>query len=358
MELQEIVRPLIEWYQTNKRDLPWRREATPYRVWISEIMLQQTRVEAVKGYFTRFTESLPDVQSLANCPEQQLLKLWEGLGYYNRARNLQKAAQIIVEQYGGQLPADYDALLSLPGIGPYTAGAIASISYGIAQPAVDGNVLRVISRITASHADIADPATRRLVEDALRGVIPEQDPGTFNQSLMELGATVCVPNGMPDCKSCPVGGVCEGRKQGVALDLPVKTAKKPRRIERRTVLLLVRDQRIALRRRPQKGLLAGLWELPSLSGEVDGVEAVAAVRGWGLEPLRIQPLGDAKHIFTHVEWWMTGLRITVEDASPTDSLMWVTPDQLREDYPLPSAFRAYLPSVEESSAPLKTTTYF
>ncbi len=346
MELQEIVRPLTEWYQTNKRDLPWRREVTPYRVWISEIMLQQTRVEAVKGYFARFLETLPDVQALAGCPEQQLLKLWEGLGYYNRARNLQKAAQKIVTQYGGQLPADYDALLSLPGIGPYTAGAIASISYGIAQPAVDGNVLRVISRITASNADIADPVTRRSIESALREVMPKQDPGTFNQSLMELGATVCVPNGMPDCRNCPVYGLCEGRKQGTALDLPVKTAKKPRRIEQRTILLLVRDQHIAIRRRPSKGLLAGLWELPSLSGAVEQEEAVSAVRGWGLEPLRVQPLGEAKHIFTHVEWQMCGLRITVEEAVSNETLVWVDPGQLREEYPLPSAFRAYLPPAE------------
>lgn len=346
MELQEIVRPLIEWYQANKRDLPWRWETTPYRVWISEIMLQQTRVEAVKGYFTRFIEALPDVQSLASCSEQQLLKLWEGLGYYNRARNLQKAAQVLVAQYGGQLPSDYDALLSLPGIGPYTAGAIASISYGIAQPAVDGNVLRVISRITASHADISDPATRISVGDELRKVMPVLEPGTFNQSLMELGATVCVPNGMPDCKNCPVYRLCEGRKQGVAPDLPVKTAKKPRKLEHRTILLLVRDHRIALRRRPPKGLLAGLWELPSLSGKAGQAEAVAAVRGWGLEPLRVQPLGEAKHIFTHVEWRMTGLRITVEEASPSEELVWAGPDQLREEYPLPSAFRAYLPAVE------------
>ena len=342
LELAEIVSPLLEWYRQNARDLPWRRQPEPYRVWVSEIMLQQTRVEAVKGYFARFLAALPTPAALAAAPEGQLLKLWEGLGYYNRARNLQKAAKVVVERYGGQLPADYEALLSLPGVGRYTAGAVASIAFGLPEPAVDGNVLRVLSRLEADRSDIADPRTRAAAEQALRRVMPDGAPGAFNQALMELGALVCVPNGPPQCGRCPLAGLCQGRLQGVALDLPVKSSKKPRRIEQRTVLVVVRDNLTAIRRRPARGLLAGMWELPSLEGEADSRQAVEAVRRWGLEPLRVEPLGRAKHIFTHVEWHMSGLRVSVEEPREVPGLVWALPGQLREDYPLPSAFRAYL----------------
>ncbi|MEM1483951.1 A/G-specific adenine glycosylase [Oscillospiraceae bacterium PP1C4] len=342
MELAQITEPLLGWYAKNARILPWREDVTPYHVWVSEIMLQQTRVEAVKGYYLRFTSELPDIASLAGATEQQLLKLWEGLGYYNRVRNLQKAAQMVMERYGGELPASYEELLTLPGIGPYTAGAVASIAYGIPVPAVDGNVLRVISRLRASYADIADPKVKRGVEDDLRGSMPQGHAGAFNQSLMELGATVCVPNGPPNCAVCPVHDLCEGRKLGIAIDLPVKTAKKPRRIEDRTVLLLVRDDMLAIRKRKDKGLLAGLWELPSLAGHLDNTNAIEVIRKWGLEPLRVEALGEAKHIFTHIEWQMTGLRVTVEESHAVDGLTWVDPKQLRDKYPIPSAFRSYL----------------
>jgi len=342
MELSQITEPLLDWYAKNARVLPWRENATPYRVWVSEIMLQQTRVEAVKGYFLRFTEELPDITSLAAATEQQLLKLWEGLGYYNRVRNLQKAAQAMIERYDGELPASYDALLTLPGIGPYTAGAVASIAYGIPEPAVDGNVLRVVSRLTASYADIADLKVKRGVENSIRECIPKNSAGAFNQSLMELGATVCVPNGLPSCAVCPIHNLCEGYAQGIAIDLPVKTAKKPRRLEERTILLLVRDDLLAIRKRKDSGLLAGLWELPSLAGHLDSIQAIEAIRKWGIEPLRVEPLGESKHIFTHIEWHMTGLRIVVEDSRAVVGLTWVDPKQLRGEYPVPSAFRSYL----------------
>ncbi|HIX64973.1 MAG TPA: A/G-specific adenine glycosylase [Candidatus Anaerotruncus excrementipullorum] len=342
LQLERIVRPLLDWYRQNARDLPWRRDPTPYRVWVSEIMLQQTRVEAVKGYFARFLAALPTPAALAAAPEGQLLKLWEGLGYYNRARNLQKAARILVERYGGQLPGDYEALLALPGVGRYTAGAVASIAFGLPEPAVDGNVLRVLSRLTADRSDIADPRTRQAAEQALRRVLPPGEPGSFNQALMELGALVCVPNGPPLCSRCPLAGLCQGRQEGIALDLPVKSSKKPRRVERRTILVVERDQLTAIRRRPARGLLAGMWELPSLEGEADARQAVEAVRGWGLEPLRVEPLGPSKHIFTHVEWQMTGFRVVAAEAGEAPGLVWAAPQQLRETYPLPSAFRYYL----------------
>ncbi|MCI8650249.1 MAG: A/G-specific adenine glycosylase [Anaerotruncus sp.] len=341
--LTEIIPLLLAWYDKQKRDLPWRQEVTPYRVWISEIMLQQTRVEAVKGYFARFLRALPTVQALAEVPEQQLLKLWEGLGYYNRARNLQRAAQDIMERFGGTLPNSYEQLLTLAGIGSYTAGAIASIAFQIPVPAVDGNVLRVLARLTADRADIADPRTKKVAEQMLLQIMPQQRPGDFNQALMELGATVCVPNGAPSCLCCPVRQLCEGYRQGIMLELPVKSAKKPRKIEQRTVLVLLRDGKLALRRREKKGLLAGLWELPNFEGCCNNAQAVAAVRSLGLEPLRAEPLMAAKHIFTHIEWHMTGWRVTVEDACEVAGLVWVNPTQLQTDYPLPSAFSAFLP---------------
>lgn len=342
MSLTEIVKPLLSWYRTNARDLPWRQEVSPYHVWVSEIMLQQTRVEAVKGYFSRFTEVLPDLASLAACSEQQLLKLWEGLGYYNRVRNLQKAAQVVMERHAGSLPASYEALLELPGIGPYTAGAIASIAFGIPVPAVDGNVLRVMARLTADASDIAEQRVKRLAEDKVREMIPQDNAGMFTQALMELGAVVCLPNGAPLCEQCPLSVFCEGRKQGIAQELPVKSAKKPRRIEDRTVLLLVHDRRVAIRRRDGKGLLAGLWEFPTVLGELTGTQAIPTVRELGLEPLRIQAIGRSKHIFTHIEWQMSGLLATVEQMGSDDALVWADVQQLREEYPLPSAFRAYL----------------
>lgn len=340
--LEQIVEPLLAWYEKNARDLPWRHSVTPYRVWISEIMLQQTRVEAVKGYFERFMQALPDVEALSTVEEKRLLKLWEGLGYYSRARNLKRAAALVMERYGGALPRAYDELLKLPGIGPYTAGAIASIAYGLAEPAVDGNVLRVLARLEDDHSDIADPAVKRAAAEKLRAVIPQGHAGAFNSAMMELGATVCGPNGPPECLCCPLRLQCTGYARGTVGDLPVKAAQKPRRIEERTVLVLTRDALLAVRRRPARGLLAGMWELPSVEGHRNDTQVIEAARSFGLAPLRVEPLGEAKHIFTHVEWHMIGWRITVEEPLEREGLEWIDPRRLRGDYPLPSAFRAYL----------------
>ena len=228
--LEQIVQPLLRWFDQNARILPWRDQPTPYRVWVSEIMLQQTRVEAVKPFYQRFMEALPDIQTLANCEEEELLKLWEGLGYYNRVRNMQIAARTVIEEYGGKLPDDYLELQQLKGIGSYTAGAIASIAYGKVAPAVDGNVLRVISRVTLSREDILKQSVKRGMEQAIVEIMPADRPGAFNQALMELGAMVCVPNGEPHCESCPLKGLCLARKMGAMDEIPVKKAKKPRRI--------------------------------------------------------------------------------------------------------------------------------
>ncbi len=344
-DYKEIVPFLLHWFDYNARILPWREKSGPYEVWISEIMLQQTRVEAVKGYFDRFIEALPDFRSLACVSEEKLLKLWEGLGYYNRARNLQKAARVVVEEYDGALPADYDRLLKLPGIGPYTAGAIASIAYGLAVPAVDGNVLRVAKRLAGSYDDITKESVRKELQEELMMIMPKDRPGDFNQALMELGATVCLPNGKPLCEKCPIMHLCRAFRQDITAELPVKSPKKERRIEERTILLLEYESRLGIRRRPDQGLLAGLWELPALPGQRTKEEVLAKLKEWGMRPEAIEAVGQAKHIFTHIEWHMLGYRVQLQrlEAEGKDrELTWADSQELKEKYALPNAFQKFI----------------
>ena len=347
--LNEIVQPLISWYRQNKRLLPWRDQKNAYYTWVSEIMLQQTRVEAVKPYFLRFIGELPDVKALAECPEEKLMKLWEGLGYYNRVRNMQSAAQVVVAEYGSVLPASYDELLALKGIGSYTAGAIASIAYDIPVPAVDGNVLRVFSRITEDRQDIMKQSVRRQVEEKLLGIIPKEAPGDFNQALMELGAVVCVPNGPARCMECPVAALCKAYHHGTVDELPVKAPKKKRTIENRTVLVIQDGERTAIHKRPQEGLLAGLYELPNVEGHLSMDEALQKVKEMNLEPLYIEPLPEAKHIFSHIEWRMTGFRIRVSslEERKESSFIFTEKKQSEKQYAIPSAFRAYIKYMKE-----------
>lgn len=341
--LKQIVKPLLSWYDGHARVLPWREDSSPYRVWVSEIMLQQTRVEAVKPYFERFLEALPDIQSLSECQEDVLLKLWEGLGYYNRARNMQKAARIIVEEYKGIFPAEYEKILALPGIGRYTAGAIGSIAFGIRMPAVDGNVLRVLSRVKASYEDILKSSVKTMLEQEVQKIIPEDRTGDFNQALIELGAIVCVPNGRAKCEECPLAFCCQAKAKGIVEELPKKKSKKERRVEERTVLILKEGNRVAIRKRPSKGLLAGLYELPNLTGYLSEKETLDQVRRWGLSPLRILPLAGAKHIFSHVEWRMTGYAVSLEETEhmDQDGLFFIDSEETEEKYPIPAVFAAY-----------------
>lgn len=335
--LSSMERPLLAWYGGHARILPWREEPEPYRVWISEIMLQQTRVEAVKPYFKRFMEALPDVRALAAVSEDRLLKLWEGLGYYNRARNLKKAAILITEEYGGVLPGTTEELMKLPGIGSYTAGAIASIAYGKAVPAVDGNVLRVISRVLGSREDIARQTVKTGIERLLSGVIPENAASSYNQALIEVGAIVCVPNGEPLCGACPLSSACIAGRAGLTGEIPVKTKAKARRIEAVTVFLLHYGGRTAIRRRKDTGLLASLYELPNAEGHLKeaDVERMYQVPAAAMKQLRA-----AKHIFSHVEWHMMGYEIDLQ-AMPPGDYVWVTGEELKETYSLPGAFKAY-----------------
>ena len=322
--LEQLAEPLLSWYDEHARILPWREEPTAYRVWVSEIMLQQTRVEAVKPYYERFMEALPGIRELAACPEERLLKLWEGLGYYNRARNLKKAAEILVEEYEGVMPKDYEAVLALPGIGSYTAGAVLSIAYEKCYPAVDGNVLRVLSRVTEDDRDILKQSVKKSVETALQAVMPQDRPGAFNQALLK--------------------NLCRGHRDGIELEFPKKAAKKPRRVEERTVLVLLRGDDRAIRKRPPKGLLSGLYELPNLSGHLSREEVLEYLKEEGFSPLHIRELPGAKHIFSHVEWQMTGYQVRLEDkeTGKKEPFLFVEPDRLEQEYPIPSAFAAYV----------------
>ncbi len=342
VEKDEILRrlpgALLPWYRENRRDLPWRADREPYHIWLSEIMLQQTRVEAVKGYYTRFLEALPTVEALARCPDDALHKLWEGLGYYSRVRNLKKAAGIVLERYGGCFPADYGQILALPGIGPYTAGAICSIAYDQPTPAVDGNVLRVYARLTDDPTPVDPPAVRQAVTQALAAVYP-REAGAFTQALMELGATVCGPDRKPECHACPCASFCLGRAHGTAAELPVRSPKREKRLEEKTVFILRCGGRYALEKRPEQGLLAGLWQFPNTAGHLDTAQVLAAVEAMGLRPRELRRQVSRTHIFTHIRWDMRGVYLDVAEAG--GSLHWMTPEQIDTQAALPTAFRQF-----------------
>lgn len=348
---REFVEPLLIWYDKNKRKLPWRDCHNAYYTWVSEIMLQQTRVEAVKPYFERFVTELPDVAALAACPEEKLMKLWEGLGYYSRVRNMQKAAIQVVKEFGGELPRTVQELLSLKGIGAYTAGAIASIAYEVPAAAVDGNVLRVVSRITESREDIMKQNVRKKMANELEAIIPTGRAGDFNQALMELGAVVCVPNGAPKCGECPAAAHCLACRHHTQETLPVKAPKKARTEELRTVFVIQDGNCTAIRKRPAKGLLAGLYELPNTPGHLSKEEALEYVKEMDLEALHIEPLPDAKHIFSHIEWRMRGYRIRVSslEQPKNKDLLFVDKRESEKTYAIPSAFGVYVKYMKEEN---------
>lgn len=332
----EFVQLLLQWYPDHHRDLKWRATRDPYAIWVSEIMLQQTRVAAVIPYYERFLSELPDVAALAAVDDDRLNLLWQGLGYYSRARNLKKAANEVISRFGGRMPDSYEQLLSLSGVGSYTAGAIASIAYGERVPAVDGNVLRVWARLMNDPSDIGDPATKTRVFDALKAIMPE-DAGMFNQAMMELGATVCVPNGRPDCEVCPLAGVCKAKAAGCEALLPNKKPKKPRTVEDRTVYVLLDRGMPLLRKRPNKGLLAGLYELPNELGTRSTDEAMAQLSAWNLHPVDNVQSYFAKHVFTHIEWHM---RVYCLDVAGDGTADFIRFDGTQS---IPTAFAVCLP---------------
>lgn len=349
-KLRQIVEPLLEWYRANRRVLPWRKNKDAYAVWVSEIMLQQTRVETVIPYYERFMARCPDVEALAACEEEELLKLWEGLGYYSRVKNMKKAACKVCEEYNGKFPEELEQLQKLPGIGAYTAGAIASIAFEKAAAAVDGNVLRVVTRLLQDDTDITDIQFRHKITTVLQKVYPKQGCGDFTQSLMELGATICVPNGMPKCIACPIRCVCEAYQNLTQTQYPVKKKKKDRKVQEKTVLLIQYQDNIALNKRSEKGLLAGMWELPNLDGYKTDQEIEKELISYGIV---VDKIGSPKstdkvirHIFTHIEWNMICKIIECAEVAQDNPFTWVSREQIRTHISLPAAFQKvyrYLP---------------
>ncbi|MBR7111608.1 MAG: A/G-specific adenine glycosylase [Clostridia bacterium] len=336
--------PLVPWYEENKRDLPFRHTRDPYCIWVSEIMLQQTRVETGLPYYLRFVDTLPTVKDLANAPEALLLKLWEGLGYYSRVRNMQRAARTIMEEFGGQFPTTFEDIRSLCGIGDYTAGAIASIAFDLPYPTVDGNVLRVTSRLLCYDKDILSTTAKKELTEAVAVEVRKLPPAIINQALMELGATVCLPNGTPRCEKCPLSAVCKAHEKGCETTLPVKKKAAARKMEYKTVLILRVGECIALKKRPEKGLLSGLFEPRCLPDPHTAEEVTETLLAEGLTPISVTPIGRAKHVFSHLEWHMTGFEVTLAESDAArlpDDLFLASSDELDTVYALPSAYRAY-----------------
>ena len=348
--LEEPAADLIEWYKAAAADLPWRRDKEAYHVWISEIMLQQTRIEAVKPYYDRFIERYPDICSLASSNEEELMKLWEGLGYYSRARNLRRAACICAEKYGGSLPEGYSELISLPGIGSYTAAAVSSIAFGQKYAVVDGNVARVIFRLYAIGADAADSGVKAALQSVLCDFLKGSrvDPGTFNQAVMELGERVCLPKGSPACNACPVSVYCQARALGIEEKLPVRSQKAPRRIEKRTILVITDGRRVLLKKRRETGLLAGMYELPGLDGHTGIIPVQVLARQYAGEACRISPLPPGRHVFTHLEWDMQAWLVTIPESqgeilarSLPENVVFPEKEEIGKKFAVPAAFRTW-----------------
>ena len=344
---KQLPDALLPWYKQNARELPWRQDTKPYHIWLSEIMLQQTRVEAVRSYYLRFLEQLPSIHALAEAPESQLFKLWEGLGYYNRARNLQKAARVIETQYGGQFPKQYEDIRALPGIGPYTAGAIASICFNRPYAAVDGNVLRIITRMTENDAPIDSMQTKSEIAAQLEKIYPKTDCGQFTQALMELGATVCTPKS-PKCAECPANNFCCAYAGGTMLQYPVKQPKKDKRLEEHTVFLLQCGDSYALTKRTESGLLCGLWQLPNVLGKLDVNQALHTAESFGVQPAELYKQMHRVHIFTHIKWQMTCYHILC--TKKASDFIWATAQEIQTNYALPTAFRMFFEAHNETNS--------
>lgn len=343
--MEEIVEPLLKWYDANKRKLPWRDDKDPYHVWVSEIMLQQTRIEAVIQYYQRFMESLPTIESLANANLDELFKLWEGLGYYNRVKNMQKAAQIIVNKYNGCFPPSYLEILSLPGIGEYTASAIASICFDLKEATVDGNVLRLYMRIHNCYDNIDDTHVKKEVRKKLIPILPN-DSGNFNEAMMELGEKICLPNGLPKCDICPIRSYCKAYQQNSVLDLPIRKAKKEKKEELYTVFLWIRSPYVAISKRTEAGLLHNLWQFPNISGHLSLLEVQEYLKKQNISYLHIAPGISYTHVFTHKKWKMISYIIEIQNSIHLGNVIWVTKEELNHKYAIPSAFQPFKSHLE------------
>lgn len=337
--MKEIVKPLLKWYQKNKRTLPWREETDFYHVWISEVMLQQTRIEAVIPYYKRFIHELPTVFDLAKVDDDRLLKLWEGLGYYNRARNLKKAAIIIVEKYQGLFPKDMAQALLLPGIGEYTASAILSICFSKKEVTVDGNVLRVYMRLANCYDNIDNGSVKKRIRSSLTEIIPIKS-GDFNQAFMELGEVICLPNGIPKCDICPLRNQCKSRAAHSFLEIPVRKQKVLKKNQKYTVLLLVYNKKVALHKRGDVGPLKNLWEFPNLANKYSKEEVLQYLSDCSMKVEKIEKGVSHTHIFTHLKWEMESFIVTVTEENTL--YVWENLENIIKNYALPSAFQPFL----------------
>lgn len=319
---------LLRWYDQHARVLPWRGIHNAYHTWVSETMLQQTRVETVLAYFDRFIQRFPTVEALAAAPEDEVLKLWEGLGYYRRARNLHKGAQQVVAEHGGVIPRDVKELLKISGIGEYTAGAIASIAYDQAVPAVDGNVIRVVSRVKGIRENVGIPSVKRRIAQEAAALVPQSRPGDFNQAMMDLGATICVP-GTPSCERCPVSALCDAYREGDAEDIPELPRKNPPKVIDYDLCLIFNGDRVLMRQRTET-MLQGLWVYPMVEDHHTIKQLAPLVKKRiGVPVTDIQPAGDAKHIFTHQVWQMK-LYIMHTTAEAPAGWRFVTMEEMQQ----------------------------
>ncbi|HSP46673.1 MAG TPA: A/G-specific adenine glycosylase [Clostridiaceae bacterium] len=343
-EIMDFQRRLVAWFHADKRDMPWRSDPSPYRVWVSEVMLQQTRVDTVIPYFNRFIERLPTVEDLAEVEEGELMKLWEGLGYYSRVRNMQTTAREIVDDHGGEFPRTALELRKFKGIGAYTAGAVASIAFDDKAAAVDGNVFRVMARLTANHGDLRDLKVQKELTREVERVLPDESVGDFNQALIELGALVCISKGSPKCPVCPVISYCEANRLGIQDILPYKSKAKEKTVEEKTVFLIQCGDRFAIRQRPKERLLGGLFELPNVPGFLTPEEAAEVLTEWELGILSVTMMKPAKVLFTHIQWNLRGLHIVVEKEA--GDLVWATREEALKSYAFASAFSFYLSGME------------
>ncbi|MGM7724153.1 A/G-specific adenine glycosylase [Metabacillus sp. Hm71] len=331
----EFQQDLISWYLAEKRDLPWRKDQDPYKVWVSEIMLQQTRVDTVIPYFTSFIEKFPSIEALADANEEEVLKAWEGLGYYSRVRNLQAAVKEVKESYGGVVPNSPTEISKLKGVGPYTKGAILSIAYNIPEPAVDGNVMRVLSRILSIWEDIAKPKTRKVFEEATYELISKEDPSSFNQALMELGALICTPTS-PSCLLCPVQEHCAAFEEGVQAELPVKSKKKkPKPKQMAAAVLYDSNGNLYIHKRPATGLLANLWEYPNTEIDVSlGKTYREQLSDYLMNEYHVmvelsELAGTVEHVFSHIIWNIS-IFIGEVKNTPNDNLVAVSAEELNK----------------------------
>lgn len=344
-EIEDFQDKILGWYKSNRREMPWREEPSPYRIWISEIMLQQTRVDTVIPYFNNFMKRYPTIESLASSDEDELMKYWEGLGYYSRIRNIRETAINIVLNYNGQIPETYEELIKLKGIGEYTAGAIASEAFGQKVAAVDGNVFRVFARLTASEEDLRNLKFQKHLKEAVKSVLPEREIGDFNQGLIELGALICIPNGSPKCGLCPVKDLCLSNKLNLQDRIPFKSKAKQRIIQEKTVFILQFEDKFAVRKREDQNLLAGLFEIPNVEGFYSPDEAKIVVEEMGFEVSDLHVIKDRKVIFTHIEWLLQGYYVHVKNKN--EQYIFETKENIVQKYTLATAFREYLNLMEE-----------